>query len=196
MHDDFWLQLYGIWRVRWHVRLNGNTCPEKSLTVIVVDPRRTKTVAGASQHLQLRPGSECALVLALLHVIIGEGLHDADFVRNWITGFDALAGHVRAFSPEWAESVTRVPAADIREAAGRFARSKPGCILWGNGIDTSINAFQTGRALLLLTAVTGNLDVPGGMVHWVGPDGLRTNHRLWTARYWGISSSRRNKNPA
>lgn len=147
-------------------------------TVIVADPRRTRTAARARRHLQLRPGSECALVLALLQVIIGEGLHDAAFVRDWCLGFAALAAHVRPFTPEWAEPITRVPAAEIREAARDFARARPACVLWGNGIDTSVNAFQTGRALLLLMAITGNLDIPGGMVHWVGPEGLRSKSPL------------------
>ena len=151
---------------------------KKAGTVIVADPRRTKTASEAAQHLQLRPGSECALLLAFLQVIIGEELFDADFVKNWCTGFDELSEHVRTFSPEWAEPITRVPAQDIRTAAMNFARSKPACIFWGNGIDTSVNAFQTGRAILLLTAVTGNLDIPGGMVHWVSPDNLRTKSPL------------------
>jgi len=147
-------------------------------TVIVADPRRTRTAAGASHHLQLRPGSECALILAMLHVIIGQELYDKAFVRDWCVGFNALTDHVRQFSPEWAESVTRVPAAAIREAANTFARSKPACVLWGNGIDTSVNAFQTGRALLLLIAITGNIDIPGGMVRWVSPEGLRSKSPL------------------
>ncbi|MBG0777488.1 MAG: molybdopterin-dependent oxidoreductase [Desulfovibrionaceae bacterium] len=147
-------------------------------TVLVADPRRTPTAAAADLHLQLRPGSECALVLALLHVIIGEGLHDAEFVEKHCQGFPELAEHVRAFSPEWAAPITRVPAEDIRRAARAFAAASPACVLWGNGIDMSVNAFQTGRALLLLMAVTGNLDVPGGMVHWVPPEGVRCKSPL------------------
>lgn len=146
--------------------------------VIVADPRRTGSAARATLHLQLRPGSECALALAMLHVIIGENLHDQAFVRDWCTGFEELAAHVRAFSPEWAAPITRVSADSIREAARTLARSKPACILWGNGIDTSVNAFQTGRAVLLLLAVTGNLDVPGGMVQWVSPKRLRSKSPL------------------
>lgn len=146
--------------------------------VIVADPRRTATARSASLHLQLRPGSECALVLALLNVIIGEGLHDAEFVENHCAGFPELAAHVSSFPPEWAEPLTRVSAHATREAARTLASARPACLLWGNGIDTSVNAFQTGRALLILMAVTGNLDVPGGMVHWVAPAGLRNQSAL------------------
>jgi anaerobic selenocysteine-containing dehydrogenase len=141
--------------------------------VIVVDPRRTSSAASAGHHLQLRPASDCALVLAMLHVIIGERLYDAEFVERYCTGFEELAAHVLPFSPEWAEPITRVPAADLRSAARTFANVRPACVLWGNGIDMSINSFQTGRALLLLMAITGNLDVPGGMVQWVPPADIR-----------------------
>ena len=141
--------------------------------VIVVDPRRTSSAASANYHLQLRPGSDCALVLAMLHVIIGERLYDADFVKAYCTGFEELATHVLQYSPEWAEPITRVPAADLRSAARVFATVRPACVLWGNGIDMSANAFQTARALLLLMAITGNLDVPGGMVQWVPPPDIR-----------------------
>jgi len=141
--------------------------------VIVVDPRRTASAASAGHHLQLRPGSDCALVLALLQVIIGEGLYDAVFVEGHCTGFEALAAHVRPYSPEWAEPITRVPAAKLREAARVFAQTRPACVLWGNGMDLNTNAFQTARALLILMAITGNLDVPGGMVQWVPPADIR-----------------------
>lgn len=146
---------------------------DRAAAVIVADPRRTKTAARADLHLQLRPGTEGALVLALLHVVIGQGLYDREFVARHCLGFDELAAHVRPFSPDWAAPITRVAAADIERAARTFAAAKPACLLWGNGIDTSVNAFQTGRAMLLLMAVTGNLDVPGGMVRWVPPAGVR-----------------------
>jgi anaerobic selenocysteine-containing dehydrogenase len=146
--------------------------------VIVVDPRRTASAEKADQHLQLRPGTDCALVLALLHVIIGEQLHDKEFVERHCAGFDELAAHVRAFSPEWAAAITQVPAEAIRAAARTLATTRPACVLWGNGIDMSVNAFQTARALLLLMAITGNLDVPGGMVQWAPPSDIRPKSPL------------------
>ena len=141
--------------------------------VIVVDPRRISSAKSAEYHLQLRPGTDGALALAMLHVIIGERLYDSDFLSRFCNGFEELAAHVAPFSPEWAEPITQVPASKIRNAARAFATSRPACVLWGNGIDMSVNSFQTGRALLILVAITGNLDVPGGMVHWVPPKGVR-----------------------
>jgi anaerobic selenocysteine-containing dehydrogenase len=142
--------------------------------VIVIDPRRTLTARSARRHLRVRPGTDCALVLAMLHVILGEGLYDREFVQRHCLGFEQLQAHVSESTPEWAEAITQVPAGEIRGAARAFAGTRPACVLWGNGIDMSVNAFQVARALLLLMAVTGNLDVPGGMVRWVPPAGVRS----------------------
>ena len=146
--------------------------------VIVVDPRRTALAEKAGRWLQLRPGSECALALAMINVIIGESLYDSEFVSGYCHGFDRLAEHVAGFSPEWAAELTWLEADAIRAAARAFAASRPACLQWGNGIDTSVNGFQTGRALLILMALTGNIDVPGGMALWVPPTGVRPKSPL------------------
>ena len=130
--------------------------------VIVVDPRRTGPAARADHWLQLRPGTDGALVLAMLQVIVTEDLIDHAFVENYTTGFDKLAEHVRDFTPEWAEEITHVEAEEIREAARTYATTRPACIQWGNAVDQSMCNFQTSRALLILRAITGNLDRPGG----------------------------------
>ena len=146
---------------------------------IVVDPRRIGLAESADYWLQLAPGSECALALAMINVIVTEDLYDHDFVEKYGFGFDRLANHVRPFTPSWAAPITHVPASLISETAKAFALTKPGCIQWGNGIDTSTNAFQTGRALLILMGITGNIDVPGGNVFWVPPKEIRPkSHKL------------------
>jgi anaerobic selenocysteine-containing dehydrogenase len=141
---------------------------------IVVDPRRIGLAEKADYWLQLKPGSECALVLAIMNVIIGEDLYDHKFVEKYGFGFDRLAHHVQPFTPEWAGPITRVSASLISETARTFATTKPACIQWGNGIDTSTNAFQTARAMLILMGITGNIDAPGGNVFWVPPKGVRS----------------------
>jgi anaerobic selenocysteine-containing dehydrogenase len=146
--------------------------------VIVIDPRRTSVAEKADQWLQLRPGSECALALAMINVIISESLYDADFVANHCHGFQELVGHIAPFTPEWAAPLTWLEAADIRAAARSYATIRPACLQWGNGVDTSVNSFQTARALLILMALTGNLDVPGGDVLWVPPGGVRPKSPL------------------
>jgi len=132
--------------------------------LIVVDPRETQLAKKAAIWLQLRPGSDDALALAMLHTIIAEGLYDAEFVADWTVGFDDLAERVEGYTPEWAEPITWVPAGKIREAARLFARTRPAGLEWGCAIEHTPNCIQTVRAVALLPAITGNLDVPGGCV--------------------------------
>ncbi len=132
--------------------------------VIVVDPRRTRLAKEADLWLQLRPGTDDALALAMLHTIIEERLHDAAFVEQWTHGFDALAERVRPHSPEWAEPITWVPAEKIRAAARLYAQTRPSMLEWGCAIEHTPNCVQTVRAISMLPALTGNVDVPGGWV--------------------------------
>jgi anaerobic selenocysteine-containing dehydrogenase len=137
--------------------------------VIVVDPRRIPPAETADHWLQLRPGTDGALALAMIHTIIAEDLIDHHFVGNYTTGFNKLVEHVRNFTPEWAESITGVKASEIRAAARTYATHSPACLQWGNGIDMSVCSFHTGRSLLILMGITGNIDRPGGNVLWVPP---------------------------
>jgi anaerobic selenocysteine-containing dehydrogenase len=132
--------------------------------LIVVDPRKTVLAQKARYWLQIRPGTDAALALAFLNVIIGEGIYDPDFVRNWTYGFDELAGHVRQYTPEKMSEITWIPSQLIREAARFYARSRPAALQWGNAIEQTAHNFDTVRALVCLMAVCGNLDVPGGNV--------------------------------
>lgn len=132
--------------------------------LIVVDPRRTELAEKAKYWLQIRPGSDCALALAFLNVIINEKLFDEKFVKNWTYGFDELAAHVASFSPEKMSPIVWVPADLIRESAISYARSHPAAIAWGNPIEQNVLAFDTARALISLMAVCGNLDAPGGNI--------------------------------
>jgi len=132
--------------------------------VIVVDPRRTRLAKMADVWLQLRPGTDDALALALLNVIITERLYDEPFVTRWTHGFDALAKRVRPHTPEWAAPITWVPAEKIRAAARLYAATKPSMMEWGCAIEHTPNCIQTVRAVSMLPALTGNIDVPGGWV--------------------------------
>ncbi len=146
---------------------------KKAKKVIVVDPRRIGPVKTADHWLQIRPGTDGALALAMIHVIVTEDLIDHAFVDHYTLGYRELVDHVKDFSPEWAESITRISAQSIRETARTYATTSPACIQWGNGIDMSMCNFQTARSLLILRAITGNIDRPGGDVNWVHPKGVR-----------------------
>lgn len=152
-------------------RFNVREALDHNPKIIVVDPRETELARRAEVWLQLRPGTDDALALALIQVIIAENLYDAPFVARWTHGFDTLAEHVRGFTPEWAEPITWVAADKIRAAARLFARTKPAMMEWGCAIEHTPNCIQTVRAISLLPALTGNVDVPGGWVfgmHGIG----------------------------
>lgn len=139
---------------------------------IVIDPRRTQLADQADYWLQIRPGTDAALALGMLRTIIEEQLYDEEFVTEWTTGFDALVRRVKEYSIEEVARITWVPAETIKSAARLYARSKPACLQWGVGIDQGVNSFQTIRSLLILSGITGNIDVPGGDVFWVPPAGV------------------------
>jgi anaerobic selenocysteine-containing dehydrogenase len=141
--------------------------------IIVVDPRKTDLAVRAKYRLQLRPGTDNALALALLNVIIREGLYDKTFVNKYCHGFKAFSEHIRQYSPEKMAEVTWVPASLIRDAARYYAKISPAAIQWGNAIEQNINTFDTSRALICLMAICGNLDIPGGNIKANEPDILR-----------------------
>jgi anaerobic selenocysteine-containing dehydrogenase len=140
--------------------------------LIVIDPRRTEIASKADHWVQLRPGTDDAVAMGMLNTIIEEGLYDRDFVANWTVGFDELAERAKRYPAERMAEIAWVPAETIREAARAYAATKPACIQWGVAIDQNINSFQTIRAILLLSGITGNIDVPGGDVFWVPPEGV------------------------
>ncbi len=135
---------------------------KRGTRLIVVDPRGTTLARRADIWLRPRPGTDLALALAILHVVLAEDLYDTDFVARWTVGLDQLKDHVRPLTPEWAEQVSWVPAADIVRAARVYAQASPAVIEAGNAIEHNINSFACARAFAILRAVTGNLDVPGG----------------------------------
>ncbi len=156
----------------WQVNLKAK---EKGIKLIVVDPRRTQIAVKADIHLQLRPGTDGALALAMMNVIINENLYDKDFISKWTVGFEDLKKLVKEYTPERVEQITRVPAAKIREAALLYARNKPARLhLSANSTTHHTNGVQNHRAVILLAALTGNIGIPGG--NTLGPlSNLKTN---------------------
>lgn len=132
--------------------------------LIVVDPRRIDLAKKARFWLPVRPGTDNALALGFLHVIIEEGLYDTAFVEKWTHGFAELAAQVKTWTPEKVSEITWVAPDLIRDAARYYAQAKPAVIQWGNPIEHNTHTFDTTRALICLMAITGNLDVPGGNV--------------------------------
>ncbi|MCD7860900.1 MAG: molybdopterin-dependent oxidoreductase [Oscillospiraceae bacterium] len=131
---------------------------------IVVDPRQTWMSTHAEKWLQIRPGTDCALAMGMLNVIINEELYDKEFVEKWTYGFDELKKRVQEYPPEKVAEITWAKAEDIVAAARMYAKAKPASIRWGQPLDSNANSIGTIQALNCLWAITGNLDVPGGEI--------------------------------
>ena len=137
---------------------------DRGTEIVVIDPRRTSTVdrTGAS-WVPIRPGTDGALALAMIGVMIDEDFHDEDFAENWCRGFEELRGYVQHFSPEVTESITGVPAGTVRGLARQIGRATGACPVMYTGLEYSNSGLQAIRAVLTLFALAGQLDVPGGI---------------------------------
>ncbi|MEW6671614.1 MAG: molybdopterin-dependent oxidoreductase [Thermodesulfobacteriota bacterium] len=146
--------------------------------LIVVDPRRIQEAEMADIWLPIRPGTDAALMLGWLRVIIGENLYDRDFVDRWTVGFEDLKGAVADYTPEKVAQITWLTPDQVTASARMYATTRPAMITWGFGIDKQgLNATQAARARSILRAVTGNLDVPGGEpLGWADPIGRIISH--------------------
>jgi anaerobic selenocysteine-containing dehydrogenase len=142
--------------------------------LMVIDPRCTWEASRATLWLQSRPGTDGALALAFLNVVINENLYDKEFVGQWCYGFDQLAERVQEYPPEKVETITWVPAQKIRQAARMYATERPSGIAIGRPIEGNPEGTTVIRAIHQLIAITGNLDVPGGNVICRSPYGVTT----------------------
>jgi anaerobic selenocysteine-containing dehydrogenase len=142
---------------------------EAGAKIVVIDPLRTITAEEADWFIQPRPGTDVALMLAMMHVIISEDLVDSDYVDRYATGFHLLAEHVTAWTPERAEAATGVPADDIRLLAREYAGTRPSFIRTLIGAEHHENGAMFFRALACLPVLTGAWrDLGGGLARSVG----------------------------
>ncbi|MGE5666044.1 MAG: molybdopterin-containing oxidoreductase family protein [Betaproteobacteria bacterium] len=139
-----------------------NAARARGARIVAVDVRQTEATAKADEVLLLRPGTDAALALALMHVVCAEGLFDAAFIDQHTVGFEALAEHVRAFSPSWAAGVTGIAAERIVALARLYASTRPAMIvLGGSSIHKGDNGWRASRAIACLPGLTGNVGMPG-----------------------------------
>ena len=138
---------------------------ERGATLIVADPRRIPLVDFATIHLQHRPGSDVALLNALMHVIVAEGLWDQAFVAERTEGFDELKACLQRYPPEATAEITGVPAELVRRAARAMAGLKPMALLYAMGITQHTSGHQNVLACANLQMLLGNLGLPGGGVN-------------------------------
>ncbi len=143
----------------------------------VIDPIRTRTAALADRHFRINPGSDLALALGLMHVIIGEKLHDADYVARYTNGFEALAERVRSYDPERAAGLTGIAKEDIVQLAREYARERPAAIRLNYGVQRSERGGAAVRAIAALPALTGSWREPGGGLQLSTSQAFQFNRR-------------------
>jgi anaerobic selenocysteine-containing dehydrogenase len=129
-----------------------------------IDPRRNRTGAAADRHYFINPGSDTALALAMMHVIIAENLYDADYVAQHTSGFDGLRQRVRDWTPQRAAELTGMPSEDIAGLAREYATTRPAAIRLNYGLQRSERGAMAVRTIALLPALTGSWKEPGGGV--------------------------------
>jgi anaerobic selenocysteine-containing dehydrogenase len=131
--------------------------------VVTIDVRETEAAAQSDEVFLVRPGTDAALALALMHVIVVEGRHDREFVARHTVGFEALSAHLERHSPAWASEVTGIAAERIVGLARAYAAARPGMILLGgSSMHKGQNGWQGARAVACLPALTGQVGIEGG----------------------------------
>ena len=157
--------------IAWASNIHGNNvhlwpfiveARRRGAKFVVIDPYRTRTAACADWYLPINPGTDAALALAMLHVIINENLHDADYVSRYTLGFEELRKKVKEYPPERAAQWTGISASDIVKLAYQYATTRPAVIRLNYGVQRSERGGLATRAVAMLPCVTGSWKEIGG----------------------------------
>ncbi len=133
--------------------------------IVLADPRITDIGKHAWRTLQFKPDTDVAMLNALIHTVIEEGLADQDFIAKRANNFEALRENVKGYSPEAMEPICGIPAQKLREVARAFAKAKSAMILWGMGVSQHVHGTDNARCLIALVTVTGQIGKPGSGLH-------------------------------
>jgi formate dehydrogenase major subunit len=185
---------------------------QRGAKLIVADPRRTDLARHATHFLQFTPDTDVALLNAMIHTIVDEGLVNEAFVRDRTSGYEALKANAKAFAPEKMAPICGIPAQTIREVARLYATSKGSMIFWGMGISQHVHGTDNARCLIALALMTGQIGRPGtglhplrgqnnvqgasdsGLIPMVFPDYQRVDNPEANARFeklWGVALDRK-----
>lgn len=157
--------------IAWGANIHGNNihlwpwiekARRNGARLIVIDPYRTRTAALADWHIAIRPGTDVALALGLMHVILREGVEDRAYIRAMTHGFDSLAERAREYTPERVAAWTGMTAAEIEQLAREYATTRPAAIRMNYGVQRSENGGAAARAIAMLPAITGAWKYRGG----------------------------------
>jgi formate dehydrogenase major subunit len=133
--------------------------------LIVMDPRQSDLTRLAHSHLQFKPDTDVAMLNAMMHVIVHEGLVDQAFIESRTIGFDDLKKNLVGYSPEEMGPLCGIPAETLRETARLYATSKASMILWGMGVSQHVHGTDNARCLIALSLLTGQIGRPGTGLH-------------------------------
>jgi len=144
-----------LWPMVEQARRNG-------ARLIVIDPYRTRTAALADWHIAIRPGTDSALALGIMHVIFNEGLEDREYIASMTHGVDQLAERAREYTPERVAAWTGMTAAEVEQLAREYATTRPAALRLNYGVQRSENGGTAVRAISMLPAITGAWKYRGG----------------------------------
>jgi anaerobic selenocysteine-containing dehydrogenase len=157
--------------IAWASNIHGNNvhlwpfimeARRKGAKLVVIDPYKTRTAACADWYLPINPGTDAALALGMMHVIIGENLHDADYVAKHTLGFEQLREKVKEYPPERVAQWTGISAEDIRKLAREYATTRPSVIRLNYGVQRSERGGMSTRAIVMLPCIIGSWKEVGG----------------------------------
>src|SRR6266849_4268992 len=157
--------------IAWAANIHGNNvhlwpfieeARRDGAKLVVIDPYRTRTAACADWHIPINPGTDVALALGMMHVIINQNLYDADYVSQHTVGFDELRAKVQEYPPEKVAQWTGMSAADVRKLALEYATCRPAAIRMNYGVQRSQNGGMASRTIAMLPCVTGSWKEVGG----------------------------------
>jgi formate dehydrogenase major subunit len=138
---------------------------KRGAKLFVMDPRRQSLSRHATKHLAFKPGSDVAMLNAMINTIITEGLTDEQYIAGYTEGYDELKAKIKEFTPEKMAPICGVPAETLREVARTYARAKSSIIFWGMGISQHVHGTDNARCLIALALITGQVGRPGTGLH-------------------------------
>ena len=138
---------------------------QRGAKIVLADPRITDLTRQAWRTLQFKPDTDVAMLNALIHTVIEEGLANTEFINQRVANYEALKENVRGYSPEAMAPICGIPAETLREVARAFAKAKSAMVLWGMGISQHVHGTDNARCLIALVSVTGQIGKPGSGLH-------------------------------
>lgn len=188
MASNVWSRPLGWWQ-------SLTAAKKRGCKIIVVDTRNTKTAQFADIHLAPKVGTDAALAMGIIRVLINEDLYDKKFVEDWCHGFEELKEYSNQFTPEKTQEITGVPAEKIVAAARMYAQGPGSFSLTSQSLTHNTNGVNNARALLLIPCILGYIDIPGGVTFPTAPKGQQAcgmglQPKFYEAKWWNAKAQK------